>query len=110
MTACRNSSRLVGWLTLVSLVRVTSDHKFSIGFISGDTAGHTMCSIPSVSLKLTTVEPGVVVLLSQNYAQMSNEQMAITFPPGSLGTGSDPGFHRRCEGHIFDHGGKHPKW
>jgi len=47
-TACRNSARLVGWLTLASMVRVTSDHMFSIRFISGDTAGHFM--------KLTTVQ------------------------------------------------------
>ena len=27
--------------------------------------------------------------------------MAITFPPGSVGTGTDPSFHRRGEDHIF---------
>jgi len=30
MTACRNSARLVGWLALASMVRVTSYHMFSI--------------------------------------------------------------------------------
>ena len=54
-TACCNSARLVGWLALASMVHVTSDHMFSIGFISGDTASYSMCSIPSVSMKLTTV-------------------------------------------------------
>jgi len=39
---------------------------------------------------------------------MSDEQMKITIPPGSVGTGTDPGFHRGCEGNIFQHGGKHP--
>ena len=47
---------------------------------------------------------------TQNYAQMLDEQMAITFPPGSVSTGTDPGFHRRCKGHIFHHGGRHPIW
>ena len=55
MTACRNSARLVGWLAPAFMVRVNSDHMFSIGFISGDTAGYFISSIPSVSMKLTTV-------------------------------------------------------
>ena len=39
---------------------------------------------------------------------MSDEQMAITFPPGSVDTGTAPGFHQRCEGYIFNHGGNTP--
>ena len=48
----RQISRLVA---LVSMVRVTSDHMFSIGFISGDTANHSLCSILSFAMKFTTV-------------------------------------------------------
>ena len=39
---------------------------------------------------------------------MSDKQMAITLPPGSVATGTDLGFHRRYEGHTFRHGGRHP--
>ena len=103
-------SRLVA---LASMGRFTSDHMFCIGFISGKRAGHFMCSILSVSMKSTTVQALWGLALSSctlNYAQMSHEQMAITFPTGSVGTGTDPGFHRRCEGQFFHRGGKHPIW
>ena len=92
-------SRLPGFEG-ASMVRVTLDHEFSIPFISGDTAGHSMCAIPSWRCHRGT----------QNCTQISDKQMAITVPPGSVGTDTDPGFHRRCKGHICHHGGKHPIW
>jgi len=70
MTACRNSARLVGWLALASMVRVTSDHMFSIGFISGYTAGYSICSIRSVSMKLTTVRALWGLALSSWYTNL----------------------------------------
>ena len=70
MTGCCNSARLVGSLALASMVRVTSDHKFSIAFIPGDTAGYSMCSIPSVSMKLTTVRALWGLTLSSWYTKL----------------------------------------
>ena len=31
---------------------------------------------------------------TQKYAERSDKQIAITDPPGTVGTGTEPGFHR----------------